>query len=850
MITRGKSCLRRGNLSTFLDNVAVPASNEPLQFLYPPFAKIHLIRCQNSESRACFSSTRRPKSRRYQTGLQQQSQSVDHKSRRWLTQESYLSRSDDAEEVGVRPRTVISDPEVNRDAVLDRFGDDGDHQTARLHTSSHEHEEKLHNESLLENIPDPKSLNGPVDHKNMENKDVEHEDVENEGRDTTDPFMIRMVQSNAPSPEDREQRALMRKRDAELARMSAQVNTSALSKKLRYRQFIVSKAKAKFKAAPHWTEFMSRLERMHNETIVTPTKGLRKEILLREETVAFFSGTTRSMENVWYVRVRNGCKVQVLDSLESEGIYRKVVLSGTKRVIELVEKQFQQYDEQIRQSGVSPVIPSMLALRQQGVTPPLVRRWWFSPPSNDNRTMVSEPMPGTVVNSIRKFNRLVEQWVYYEPPVKGYWHTTRVKDELVDLFTRPGNKLYLSSNALHLALTWLTDHEFLDSARRVFEVAKVVSTTNTLNVFLRATAKRQDPWYFRYVLMEMEKAGVQPNGHTWMALLKSVVSPGPRRELMRHMKELGLTNDKRVLHDMIEHDLSLMVSTFLEEDNNIQTFLETLERDYGSDIMTTNLFNEILNAVFLRRDFDLAADILKSYERFGLAPNARTFTAALSIFYRIGPAVETMTQYLRDYEHLLHHRHYDMLFLDAIASNAINACRVIWRYASMRGETSPTMRYMVLSSLLGKATGKGAKHVANSQHIHHHIGALVVGLTYPQTQPTTKAASLVPTQYQANPVAYLLRNRDKMSASEKNKLVKALMEDDIERGTRHKPLEPFTVMLDAAVRLDSSLEYSWDKPKEGSYAGMKNLPTIEILKHAIDVPVEQASQPLADMAGL
>ncbi|QGA13395.1 hypothetical protein EYB26_001044 [Talaromyces marneffei] len=843
MITRGKSCLRRGNLSTFLDNVAVPASNEPLQFLYPPFAKIQLIRCPASESRACFSSTRRPRLRRHYNGLQQQSQSVGHKSRRWMTQDSYLARRDDVDGGRVGHRAVISDPELNREAVLNRF-DDGYQRTGRLHASPPERKTQLQNESELDNLPDE-----PVGKEDTENQNVEYENVENEGLDTK-PFTIRTVQSNAPSPEERELRSLMRKRDADLARMSAQVNTSALSKKLRYRQFIVSQPKAKFKTLPHWTEFMSRLERMHNETIVTPTKGVRKEILLREETVAFFSGTTRSMENIWYVRIRNGCKVQILDSLESEGIYRKVVLSGTKRVIELVERQFQQYDEQIRQSGLSPVIPSMLALRQQGVTPPLVRRWWFSPPSNDNRTTVSEPVPGTVVNSIRKFNRLVEQWVYYEPPVKDYWHTTRVKDELVDLFTSPGNKLYLSSNALHLALTWLLDHEFLDSARKVFEVAKVVSTTNTFNAFLRATAKRQDPWYFRYVLMEMEKARVQPNGHSWMALLKSLVSPGSRRELMRRMKELGLTKDKRVLHDMIEHDLSLMVSTFLEEGHEIQAFLETLERDYGSDIMTTNLFNEILNAVFLRRDFDLAADILKSYKRFGLAPNARTFTAALPIFYRIDPAVEVITPYLRDHEHLLHHRHYDMLFLDAIASNAINACRVIWRYASMRGETSPTMRYIVLSSLLGKATGKGSKHVINPDHIHHHIGALVIGLVYPQTQPGTKAASLVPQEYQMNPIIYLLRNRDKMSASEKNKLVKALMEDDIERGTQCQPLEPFTVMLDAAVRLDSSPEYSWDRPEEGNHVGMKNLPTIEMLKHVIDVPVEQASQPSADTAGL
>lgn len=759
-----------------------------------------------------------------------------------------MSRGGNVEDVEVRSRTVISDPEVKRDAVLDRF-EDGQ-RTSRLHTNSREHETGAHSGSEFENLPDLEYSNELVERKNLGIEDVEYEDVENENLDTTDSITIRTVQSNAPPPEERERRALMRKRDAEVARMSAQVKTSALSKKMRYRQFIVSKPKAQHKRSPHWTEFMARLERMHNETIVTPMKGLRKEILLREETVAYFSGTTRSMENIWYVRIRNGCKIQVLDSLESEGIYRKVILSGTRRVIELVEKEFQQYDEQIRQSGLPPVVPSMLALRQQGVMTPLVRSWWYAAPNNNNRTVVSEPAPGTVVNSIRKFNRLVEQWVYFEPPVKGYWHATRVKDELVDLFTRPGNKLYLSSNALHLALTWLTDHEFLDSARMVFEAANVVSTTNTFNIFLRATAKRQDPWYFRHVLTEMEKAGLQPNGHTWMALLKSLVSPGPRRQLMRRMKELGLTKDIRVLHDMIEHDLSLMVSTFLEEGNDIQAFLESLEQNYGSDIITTNLFNELLNAVFLRRDFDLAADILKSYERFGLAPNARTFTAALPVFYRIGPAVDTMTPYLRDHEHLLHHRHYDMLFLDAIASNAINACRVIWRYASMRGETSPTMRYIVLSSLLGKATGRGAKNVINPEHIHHHIGALVIGLNYPQTQPMTKAASLVPLKYQSNPVIYLLHNRDKMTGSEKNKLVKALMEDDIDRGRQYQPLEPFTVMLDAAVRLDSSPEYSWDRPKEENYAGMKNLPTMEILKHVIDVPVEQALKSLADKAGL
>ncbi|EED23898.1 conserved hypothetical protein [Talaromyces stipitatus ATCC 10500] len=833
--TSTTSCLRCGNLSTFLDNVAVPASNEPLQFLYPSFAKGILLGCQASESRARFSSTRRSKLRGNHKKFQQPYTSVNAKSRRWLTQGSHLATNGNVGDVEVSPRAETSYPELYRDADLDRF-DDGGRRTDRLRTRANEHETGPRIEPEVDKILNHRSSNEPMFDEGTINGNVEYGHMENEVFNAGEYALTTpMMQSEVPPPDDRKLLTLMRKRDMALAAMTAYANTPGESKKLRYRQFIALKPKNKHKRRPHWTELMARLERMHHETIVEPIKGTRKEILLREETVAFFSGTTRSMENIWYVRIRNGCKVHVLDSIESEGIYRKVVLTGTKRVIELVEKQLQQFDEQIRQSDVPPVVPSMLALRQQGLTPPLVRRWWFSPSDHDNRMIVSKPVSGTVVTSVRAFNSLVEQWVYYEPPVKGRWHTSLVKDELVALFTRPENKLYFSSNALHLALNFLTEHEFLNSVRKVFYHAKTVATANTFNVFLQASAKRQDPWFYRYVLTEMEKSGVQPNGHTWMTLLKSLVSPGPRKELMKRMKEFGLLEDTRVLHDMIEHDISSLVSDSLEEGNDIQTFLESLERDYGSDIITTNLLNQILNAVYLRRDLKLTADILKSFERFGIAPNARTFTAALSIFFRIGPAVGIMTPYLREHEYLLHHRHYDMLFLDAIASNAINACRVIWRYASMRGETSSTMRYIVLSSLLGK---RSARHVTNPEHINHHIGSLVIGLNYPQTQPTTRAASLVPPQFQTNPLIYLLHNRDNMPASEKINLVKALMEDDVEGGPQHIPLEPFTVMLDAAVRLDSSPEYSWDRPEGGGHPGMKKLPTIEILKRIIDVPIE------------
>ncbi|KAH8697066.1 hypothetical protein BGW36DRAFT_377868 [Talaromyces proteolyticus] len=824
MIARGKHCLGNGKFSSFLDSIVVPA-NEPLHFLYP--------RCAStSSSRSAFlTSSRRPNPHKsYERPAR--CYPVNRVSRRWLSSTHPNSN----------PGVSQKESDINATEPIAQVR----HQASNVIASDR-------NKSPASSDNENQAEWQPSHDKNSEESSTNTaSDKSLDADNTTDEIVIRKTRPYRLTTLAEKRRVTAeRMRSKERSRLGERKYPSKDLRKLRYRKYISlwRRGNYKYRATVHWTEVMSLLETMSLETPVKPKTAIDKEILVREEIVAYLSGTPLSDENIWFIQIRNGCQVRVLKPSESEGIYRKVIISGSRRVIELVEKRFKQMEEHQRQLGEQqiagpkfrlpavPIVPSILALRDKGYPVPLIRSVWDDEPSVQSNPLGLQGASSVRLTSTRDFARHVEHLVNAKQPSgdRSPWDAFYSKDSvmksLVTLFTRPEIQPYISTSALNAALTFLCKHEYLRSARVVFKKAHAVASTESYNIFLQSASRRQDLWFFHATLQDLIGLKMKPNGNTWVAFLQCLISPGPRHQVMLRMAELGFTEDRRVLLDVLQYNIGIMLSAHLDNGLDIPSFLESLEKDYGSTTISTYLLNLILEEIAPRKDSDLLAQVLDAFKRYELSPNNRTFDITLLHFRGLGAAMESLLALIHKNEFVLNWSNYEKLFLLALTSNSYNACRVIWRFACMRGATSKLMRQIVRSSLLGDNRGKGQ----DSGYLEHHIGAIVVGLEYQQgTQPSGVATTMVPPPYTENPVVYLTRY---MSPVDKRKkpLVSQLILDDVRQGPTRQPEESLCLMLDAAVRLDKELR--WHSPDEQQDT-MSKRSTIDILKSTIAVPIK------------
>ncbi|OKL58875.1 hypothetical protein UA08_05574 [Talaromyces atroroseus] len=817
MITRGKSRLRRGNLSTLIDSVVVPTTNEPLHFLYPRWARSGLLLSRLYHIRPPLFSPRRPKPSGAFSEPPRRHAAPDTQSCRWLSHEGSAPKEDKAD--------IVSDAsDLSPVSESAQYG-------------------VLESESLNSVHGD---LPGQDNHETHPGGPFE--DVHNDSS-STEKVVIRRTLSKGMSINDKKRLAAERIRSRKGVGLFGEQQTYVDAAKLGYRKYVNKWRQAvtgKRSLPPHWTEIMAILEKFHVEMPVTPKSTVHKEILVREEVVVQLSGDTTEKENIWFIEIRNGCRLRVLDAVESEGILRKVVLSGTRRAVELVEKQIKQVDEQqvaamnlpLDQRGSQmarswlPIIPSILAYKKTGQPLPLIRGHWDDKIITKGDPLARRPK----FTDIRGFAQYVEQLITARPnlPTKpgDPPYINGVAQRLRFIFTEPGNRIYLSTYALNRALTFLCEHEYLDSARHVFRASQTVATVNSYNIFFRSTARRQDFFFFMGLLSEMGKSGMQPNGATWVAFLESLLSPGPRTQVIERMTELGFLKDRRVELDVVQNNIGMILFPHLRKGLGIKSFLEELEQSHGHEIISTYTLNLILEQVTPRRDSDLLREIFECFKKYGLTPDSRTFNLAFNHFRGMDMAHFFLSSYIYHHEYALSPLNYEKMFRIAITSNLYNTCRVIWRYACLKGATTPLMRHIVRSSLAGANKGRAR----DQDQIEYHIGSIVIGLEYlRKVQVHGEMFKMAPGEVELgrNVVAHLIHTMEP-ACSERMKLATQLVNDDVEQGPQRQSVESFNMMLHAATTLDK--ETQWHS-KHADHPAMNRRPTVDILKEVIAVPI-------------
>ncbi|KAL1962511.1 hypothetical protein VTN77DRAFT_9632 [Rasamsonia byssochlamydoides] len=825
MFSRGGPCLRSCRISSFLDSVTVVPTDEPLHFLYPRWFTSVLQQKHYSAFRATKSLNDSEK-HHYLPYVRPRRPSVHTASRRWLSSSRSMSSGGSAQApLCLTPSDSMSTQNNDRTNVT---GDNGQRETHDLRADpglspgSAPASDGDRDRELTARSPNSAAVSLPsVD-------------------SSSNSIPIRKLRArskwwtNSPS----KRRLASKLRFQEKALLLVKNLSGRELMKFRYRRFILQwrLVTGKKAASVHWADVMSLLERLAQETHVWPKSTKHRVLHVPEETVAFLSGSTDLQENIWYVSIRNGCRIRVLDAAESEGPHRKVILSGTERALELVEKEIWRTQERLARGDLEmkkpmvPIIPSVVALQQRGLPVPTIRGVWRDHHDPELGFYLLK-IPGPRNLSVSKFAEVVKDLVDSLPllPKKRDRqakdkHRYKIRDTLERLFLREANQQFFSTSALNTALSFLCSNEFLRSARIILSKAEAVASTETYNILLRSAARRQDIVIFHHILASMSRFHVRPNGQTWIAFLKCLISPGPKTHVMRRMTHFGYLEDRRTLEDAMHVNIGHMLSRHLDSGKDVPSFVRFIEEEYAPGILSTSLLNLMLDEVVTRKDLEAMKQLVDCFKQRQLSIDNATLNQVIRYFRDIDNAMSFLFRHVKLPRYPFDESNFEKLFLLAFKYQSYNACRVLWRYACMEGVPSAKMKQIVRSSLTEHLPG--SRESPRYDAWRRTVGKVAVGLEYFQAgvKPSRELQDMVPPNYADNPVLYLLGSQP---LDEKQVAVgKALVRRDVEAGREFEPVEPLEMMLDAALVLDRQwrgVSTSW--------------PTIELLKNAIHVPV-------------
>ncbi|GMG01267.1 unnamed protein product [Aspergillus oryzae] len=560
-----------------------------------------------------------------------------------------------------------------------------------------------------------------------------------------------------------------------------------------------------------WTKLEELFERMEQNTTVWKKRGTKhKEMLLPEETVALLAGATdmAMKENVWYVPVHNGCKVHVLHPRESEGQYRKVVLSGSERVVELVgdriahAKSLQEMGDplvDIRKPPI-PVFPSLETMARKNIPIPIIRGVWDFYKSAKDPANLGTLLPlSQNLLSVREFAEHVDEVARSLPSHKAspeYSHQKQVAKSLLSLFQNERYHGYLSTAALNTALSFLLDHEFVRYARMIFLRAEHVVTVDSFNILLKFAAQKQDMRLFRQFLLTMPRLNIRPNPYTWLTFLDCLVSPKAKANLVSRMMQKGYLNESSAMRTALQVTIQNTFRAHLESGKSVDSFFNMLIETQGTNWFPPSLINQMLNVAARRKDFSAMERLLQICKQQGFAVKGSTVNQIVLLFRKdIFSLLRFLFRFIDRPERVLTKDSWEKLFLMAFKGRHYNICRVLWRYACIAGKV-----------IVG------------------------IDLHLPNYPLNESFADLVPSEFSRNPVASLATGF-KPTGGEREKqqlLASKLTLRDTEVGPMYRPSRSLNIMLEAAAVLDQE----WKTVPR---------PTQWLMQNAIKVSVKRKS---------
>ncbi|CAG8948438.1 unnamed protein product [Penicillium salamii] len=569
----------------------------------------------------------------------------------------------------------------------------------------------------------------------------------------------------------------------------------------------------------------------------------RKEIFVSEEVLQRFAGVNEYTlrENIWYMLINNGCRVQVLPVSENQGVLRRVVLSGTEHAQELVQQRFAR-TKNVQETGDPlhnnrrklpfPICTTTAVFHGSDSKAPLIRGIWATDPTKEPRTFDEIMKARPEIRTVKDLTQHIEDVTTAKlPPLSQkkfpesrISQAYRIAKHIMITFER--SQKHLSAAALHLALKFLLAHNQFTDAQTLASRSISVATRDTYHIMMKNAADTQNIIDYRSLVRAMGRANISPNAETRLILLGALTEPSEKAKMIAHMVKQGDMSDLSVTRSALQQTIQNSLLVHMNSGKPLDSYLDLLVNTHGASWFSPPLMGQMFEVLSRLKKHDAIAQLcefcidkkiqLDDVSLIGiiLAHRSSVFTA----IHLILPFLEH--QDTTPSGNLLEH-----LFLTSFQGRHYNICRVLWQYACLSNSPTYKMKQCVL---VGLSTNVSDRKFEPRRMWDTDSGKVIIGHDFHGA--STLDSSILDDIPQARRDNLLQFITELIPAGiERHSQVRfanALVQRDIKLHERYEPEHPLRIMLDAAAHMDS--EWNDDlHPLEWKMNNAINIPLVE-----------------------
>lgn len=301
---------------------------------------------------------------------------------------------------------------------------------------------------------------------------------------------------------------------------------------------------------------------------------------------------------------------------------------------------------------------------------------------------------------------------YVERLVKGRMTTARVSklyptpdshelvviSVLLDLFADPSMFPLITPQAFQMALAYMarSTHKTVWARRLVQSVVSrgFKMDLRSMHLLLEATTKDESLSDFQVLLEQLIRLHLNPTLWTWILFLRHIKAEDVKRYILFLMDKKGLLNVPDALRlvalEMAPHDAYRGAQLGLDG----KSFLAQQTELYGPGWADTDTCNKIAHGLLLQDRSEMAVDVVLGSEVKGDDVMLNTFLTHALQKRDEQFAISTLELFHKQEwgPKVIPHESFELLMKLALKTEQPNMLSVVWRYASMQGESSFWMR--------------------------------------------------------------------------------------------------------------------------------------------------------------
>ena len=411
---------------------------------------------------------------------------------------------------------------------------------------------------------------------------------------------------------------------------------------------------------------------------------------------------------------RSGCEAIVHEAEDPSGKdYISVI--GFYTCIEEATDELLQLDSRVKvvSSGGTAQTSKEELTDLRGRITALHHRPTFPPTSYNIRVRADEiPRPSTWTEE--SFQNYVERLVkgrmttarvsqLYPPPGS---HELAVISVLLDLFETPSMFPLITPQAFHMALAYMARSTH-NTARARRLLRSMISRgfeldLRSMQILLEATTKDKSLSDFQELLEQMIRLRLSPTLWTWILFLRHIQAEDVKRYTLFLMDKKGLLDVpgamKLIALEMAGHDAYRGAQLGLDG----ESFIAQQTELYGPGWAATDTCNKIVHEFLLQNRDEVAVDVVLGTQVKGDNVMLNTFLTHACRKRDERIAISTLKLFhTRGWgSRVVHREAFTLLTRLALRTQQPNMLSVVWRYASMQGESSFWMRRQAYSVML------------------------------------------------------------------------------------------------------------------------------------------------------